>query len=150
MPNPITQLEQITINSKSKSFLSEIAKWCFFFSILGFISIVFLVVVGILMGTLYAPMMDMLGQQQGMPINFGVTMLVIYLVSAALTFFPVLYLFKFSRKMKIALSTKNDDELADAFEMLKSHFKFVGVFTIITISIYVFLILFSVFAGSMV
>lgn len=38
--------------------------------------------------------------------------------------------------MKKALLSKDDDVLASAFEMLKSHYKFIGVFTIITVSIY--------------
>ena len=52
---------------------------------------------------------------------------------------PVYYLLKFSNQLKKALSTKNDEILAKAFEMLKSHYKFIGVFTIITISLYVLL-----------
>ena len=42
--------------------------------------------------------------------------------------------------MKKALATKNDEVLANSFEMLKSHYKFIGVFTIITISLYVLMI----------
>jgi hypothetical protein len=38
--------------------------------------------------------------------------------------------------MKKALVEKNEDTLAKAFEMLKSHYKFIGVFTIITLSLY--------------
>ena len=52
--------------------------------------------------------------------------------------------------MKSALATKNDDVLADAFENLKSHFKFIGVLTIIVISLYVLLFVFSIVAGSLV
>ena len=47
-------------------------------------------------------------------------------------------------------SSKNDEVLADAFENLKSHYKFVGVLTIIMISLYVLLIGFSLVAGSLV
>ena len=45
--------------------------------------------------------------------------------------------------MKAALSTKNDDTLSDAFEVLKSHYKFVGVFTIIILSLYALVFLFA-------
>ena len=147
--NPITELEQITLNTKSKSFLREISKWAFFFSILGFIGIAFLVVVSILMSTVFALNLDMLSQQQGLP-SMSTTLTITYLVSALLYFMPVLYLFKFSRKMKAALIAKNDEALADAFENLKSHFKFIGVLTIIMISLYVLIIGFSIVAGSLV
>jgi hypothetical protein len=147
MPNPITQLEQLTLNSKSKMFLREISKWTFFFAILGFLSSAFLIIAAILIATIYAQMFDVLGQQQGIPF-LGFVGASIYAVSGILYVVPVWYLFQFSRKMKLALATKNDDTLADAFMMLKSHFKFIGVFTIIVISLYVLLIIFSLVAGS--
>jgi len=56
----------------------------------------------------------------------------------------VYYLLQFSNKMKKAISTKNDETLAKAFEMLKSHYKFIGVFTVITMSLYILLIVVSV------
>jgi hypothetical protein len=65
--------------------------------------------------------------------------MITYLLLAFIYFFPVYYLLKFSNQLKKALSTKNDEILAKAFEMLKSHYKFIGVFTIITISLYVLL-----------
>lgn len=149
MHSPITQLEQVTLNSKSKSFLREISKWTFFFSILGFIGIAFMVLGAILVGTVYAPMLDMIAQQQGLS-SLGLSLTITYLVMALLYFMPVLYLFQFSRKMKVALASKNDEVLADAFEKLKSHYKFIGVLTIIMISLYVLLIGFSLVAGSLI
>lgn len=149
MHSPLTQLEQLVLNSKSKNFLKEISKWTLFFSILGFIGIAFLVLIAILMGTLYAPMVNMLAKQQGVE-SLSTILMITYLVLALLYFMPVFYLFKFSKKMKSALANKNDDILADAFENLKSHYKFIGVLTIIMLSLYVLLIGFSVVAGSLV
>ncbi len=149
MGNPITKLEQITLNAKSKSFLREISRWAFFFAILGFISIVFLLIVAVLIGTLYAPMINTLFEQQGLP-SVGLALAISFFISALIYFIPVWYLFKFSRMMKVALATKNNETLADAFENLKSHFKFIGVFTIIVLSLYVLLIGFSLVAGSLV
>ena len=93
-------------------------------------------------------MLDMIGQQQGVA-SISLGLMITYLVMALLYFMPVLYLFKFSRKMKLALANKNDDILADAFENLKSHYKFIGVLTIIMISLYVLIIGFSLVAGSL-
>ena len=39
--------------------------------------------------------------------------------------------------MRTALATKNTQELDAAFENLKSHYKFIGILMIITLSIYV-------------
>ncbi len=149
MHSPITQLEQLTLNTKSKAFLREIAKWTFFFSILGFIAIAFMIIAAILVGTVYAPMLDMVAHQQGIS-SLGITLSITYFVMALLYVMPVLYLFKFSRKMKTAIATKNEETLADALENLKSHYKFIGVLTIIMISLYILLIGFSLVAGSLV
>ncbi|MDG1399085.1 MAG: DUF5362 family protein [Polaribacter sp.] len=148
MKSPLTQLEQLVLNSNAKHFLKEIGKWCFFFSILGIISILFLVVFAILIGTVYAPMLDMLTQQKGFS-SMSIYIMFVYLFAALLYFFPVFYLYKFSTKVKVALATKNDDTLAKALEYLKSHFKFIGVLTIITISLYILLFGFSIVAGSL-
>jgi len=74
-------------------------------------------------------------------------MTVTYLVLALIYFFPVYYLLQFANKMKKALSTKNEETLTNAFEMLKSHYKFIGVFTIITISLYALLFVVSLFGA---
>ncbi len=83
--------------------------------------------------------------QPGVPEYLGLTMTIVYLVLAIIYFFPVYYLLQFSLKMKKALTSKNDETLAKAFEMIKSHYKFLGVFTIITISLYVLLFIVSAF-----
>ena len=148
MKSPLTQLEQLVLTSKAKSFLREISKWTFFFAILGFINIALFLLAAIVMMLGVSTTLDLVGQQQGIP-NLGLMLGAFYIVIAFLMTFPVWYLFKFSRKMKEALASKNDDTLADAFENLKSHFKFIGVLTIIVISLYVLVFVFSILAGSL-
>lgn len=133
MQNPITQLEELTLTNASKRFLKETAKWSFFISILGFVLIGFMLLLAVFSGTIMALAQQM---QPGMPEGMGMILSVGYVCIAILYFFPVYYLLQFSNKMKKALATKGDDMLANAFEMLKSHYKFIGVFTIITISLY--------------
>ena len=137
MNNPITQLEQLTLTSASKRFLKETTKWAFFLSIMGFIMIALMLVIAIFSNTIFGMAAAM---QPGVPENIGMIMTITYLILGLIYFFPVYYLLQFSNKMKKALSTKNDETLAKAFEMLKSHYKFIGVFTIITISLYVLMI----------
>ena len=134
--NAITELEQLTINNKSRNYLKEIAKWSFFLSIVGFIGIGIMILMGVFSNLLYGSTFAALSQQQAMPFDMTSFMTALYIIMALIYFFPVLYLYKFSRKMKTALSTKNDDTLADALEMLKSHYKFLGVFMIIILSLY--------------
>lgn len=134
MQNPITQLEQLTLTSASRRFLKETSKWAFFLSIIGFLLIFVMLIFAIFANTIFGMAAAM---QPGIPNNFGMIMTITYLVLAVIYFFPVYYLMQFSNKMKKALTTKNDETLAKAFEMLKSHYKFIGVFTIITISLYI-------------
>ena len=138
--NPITQLEQLTLTSASKNFLKETAKWAFFLSIIGFIMIGLMLLLAIFSTTLFGMVAQM---QPGVPANMGMVMTITYLVLAIIYFFPVYYLLQFSITMTRAISTKNDERLAKAFEMLKSHYKFIGVFTIITMSLYLLLIIAS-------
>jgi hypothetical protein len=138
--NPITQLEQLTITNSSKNFLRETAKWAKFLAIIGFVLIGLMLVFAIFATTIF----DMVSKMQpGIPEGMGMAMSGTYLVLAIIYFFPVYYLLQFSIKMKKALATKNDDNLAKSFEMLKSHYKFIGVFTIITMSLYALLIVVS-------
>ena len=139
--NPITQLEQLTITGASKSFLKETAKWAKFLAIIGFILIALMLVFAAFSTTIFNMVAKM---QPGIPESLGLSMAITNLVLAIIYFFPVYYLLQFSNKMKKALSTKNDETLANAFEMLKSHYKFIGVFTVITLSLYALLIIVSV------
>ena len=123
--NPITQLEQLILNADARIFLKETAKWAFFiaFMFLGAIASFFV--------------FDALPQssQTQVPFDMGVATSIFYLVMALLYIFPVYYLLQFSTKLKKALNTKNDEVLANAFEMLKSHYKYIGVLFIIIISL---------------
>jgi hypothetical protein len=128
-------------------FLKETSTWTYFLSILGFIGIG-LMILGGLFFSLALNLMPGGNPYDGLGVDmsyFGM----IYVVIALFYFFPVLYLFNFSRKMKSALSSNNNDELTAAFSNLKSHYKFIGIFTIVIISIYVLIFVFAMIAGAM-
>lgn len=128
-------------------FLKETSTWTYFLSILGFIDIG-LMILGGLFFSLALNLMPGGNPYAGLGVDmsyFGM----IYVVIALFYFFPVLYLFNFSRKMKSALSSNNNDELTAAFSNLKSHYKFIGIFTIVIISIYVLIFVFAMIAGAM-
>ena len=133
MQNAITELEQLTLNSAAKGFLKETAKWCKFLSILSFIGLGLLFLSSFFISTIY----DNIPQAEGMPFNLGTVMTIFYILMIVIYIFPLYYLYQFSIKLKKALISKDDEVLASAFEMLKSHYKFVGVFTIIMLSIYI-------------
>jgi hypothetical protein len=133
MQNAITELEQLTITSTAKGFLKETAKWCKFLSVLGFVGLGLLFLSSFFISSVYSNM----PQAAAMPFNLGIVMTVVYILIIAIYIFPLYYLYQFSLKLKKALLSKDEKILADAFEMLKSHYKFIGVFTIIMLSIYI-------------
>jgi hypothetical protein len=134
MQNAITELEQITLTSGAKKFLRETAKWGKFLSILGFIAIGLMLMGSFFISAFY----NTIPQADMMPFDLGIVVTLIYIVVALIYIFPIYYLYQFSVKMKEALISKDDAVLVTAFEMLKSHYKFIGVFTIIMLSVYLF------------
>ena len=132
---PITEVEKLNLTSLAKGYLRETSKWCFFLSVVGFIGLALMFIGAFFVGAIYENLPD----QQALPIDMSLYLTITYIVFAILFFFPVFYLFQFSRKLKQALASKDDLTLEKSFEMLKSHYKFIGVFHIIIISIYVFI-----------
>jgi hypothetical protein len=138
MQNAITELEQLTLTSSAKRFLKETAKWCKFLSILGFVGIGLMLIFSIFTGTMIGILQNTVSQP--LPKGLAITSSITYLLIAIIYFFPMYYLFQFSNRMNKALLMKNDETFEKAFEMLKSHYKYIGVLTIITMSLYLFFI----------
>lgn len=135
----------------AQGFLKEIAKWASFLSVMGFIFIGFLVLGALAMfavgGAMGAGDMQGMGGMGMMGMLGGATLGVIYLVIAVLYFFPVMYLFKFASNAKKALSGNNTEQLTASIENLKSHYKFIGILTIVGIVFYVVIFIVAIIAG---
>ena len=61
---------------------------------------------------------------------------IIYLVMALIYVFPVLYLYRFATKMKVALKNNDQDFLSSSFENLKSCYKYMGILMAIALGFY--------------
>ena len=130
-----------------KDFLAETAKWAYFLSILGYVGIGFIVLAGLVAGTLFSAMRKMNPDMSSMGSSFGIIMAVVYLLLAALYFFPVYYLNKFASKAKIACATNDSDKLTISFQYLKSHYKFIGIMTLVVFSLYLLMIIGAIIGG---
>jgi len=120
------------IDGSIMSVLNETRKWTKFLAILGFIGLGVLLLMGLFIGTIFSSIIASMPQTTPFP----TTMLsFIYIIMAIVFFFPVLYLFNFSEKMKIALYTSNQEALYEAFNNLKRHFKFIGILIIVELLI---------------
>ena len=139
---------ELEITEDIKGFLKETSSWSYFLAILGFVGIGLMTIFGVFFGAIMSS--GAMGANNPYEsLGFSVGYLgFIYVVLALIYFFPVYYLFNFSKKMKSALRTTNRDDFKLAFSNLKSHYKFMGIFTIIIISIYVLIFIIGIFAAS--
>jgi len=123
--------EQLVLTAESVGYLQKIASWTTYFSILGFVFIGLMLVFGIVVTTFMSAIFATAGQPFMAYLGF------IYIVIALIYFTPVLYLYRFSINTKKAIRANDSNEIMLALKNLKSHFKFVGIFTIVVMSLYI-------------
>ena len=132
------------LTSAAVGFLQESAKWSKFMAIIGFIGIGLMVLVSLFMAIGFNSM----GASTIPELPFSMSVFsIIYVLFAAIYFFPVYYLYQYATKTSAALHSKNKQLLADGLENLKSHHKFLGIFTLIIISIYGLIFVFAILGG---
>ncbi len=132
---------ELHLSNQAKEFLRETAKWAYLLSIVGFIFIGLMIVLGIFMGT----MMSTLETPASIP---GALLSVFYIGISLIYLFPVLYLYRFASKMKKAFAENNNEDLEEGFKNLKSHYKFIGVATLILIGFYAIVFLVGIFSAA--
>jgi hypothetical protein len=132
------------LTSAAVGFLQESAKWSKFMAIIGFIGISLMVLVSLFMAIGFSAM----GASTMPELPFSMSVFsIIYVLFAAIYFFPVYYLYQYATKTSLALHSKNKQLLADGLENLKSHHKFLGIFTLILVSLYGFIFVFAILGG---
>lgn len=139
------ELNELAVNSLQTS-----AKWSSFLAIIGFIGLGFMLLAALLVGSVFSAM----PQEMGLEVNpmGGVLkyLPLFYILIAVIYFFPVYYLYKYASEMKRALNLRNSESVAEALSYLKSHHKFLGIMTIVVISLYIIgMIAGALFAVSM-
>ena len=151
-----TSLFGLSIDQTSKSYLSEAAKWAKFLAIAGFIGLGLMVVYGIYISLVLSTAMqefeDGFGggySTRGLGSTFGTGVIIIYIIIAVIAFFPLLFLLRFSKKMKTALDSNEQEILNDSFRNLKVYYQYVGVLTIIGLVLMLLSLLTAIMAGSM-
>ncbi|WP_293894310.1 DUF5362 family protein [Flavobacterium sp.] len=146
--------EKLSLNDLAIGALRESAKWCLFLSIVGFIFIALMVVIGAFTAVMMSaiptdPYGGAMGPMAANPFNAIKGYLgVFYILLALLYFFPVYYLYKYANGTKQALESGNNDVLSNALVNLKSHHKFLGIMTIIMIAIYILIFIVGIVFGA--
>ena len=128
--------ENLIIDWRSKEFLKETAKWTKFLASLGFVGLGLMVLGSLVM--LFAP--SSLMSNGDFPFGGKIFMMLLYLAFAVLYYLPISYLYQFSENTKKAIENNDNNAIRDAFEFLKSHYKFMGILTIILLAFYAIMI----------
>ena len=131
----------MVLDKKSLTYLTEIRKWTMFLSILGFIFIGLLAIIVLIVGLVGAGFGGLMGGSEILII------LLVYIIIGVLYFFPIYYLLKFSVNMKKAIEQAEQKDFTVAFEYLKSHYKFIGILTIVVLSLYILIGIIAAIVG---
>lgn len=135
---------ELQLDQTAKDFLKETAKWAYFLSILGFIGIGFMVLIGIFAGTIFSTFGNAMGGMGGFGGTFGALMGFFYVFIAAVYFFPVYYLNKFATNAKRAFRDNDSEALSNSLGYLKSHYKFIGILMLAILALYGLIFVFGI------
>jgi len=122
----------IEIGQNSINTLNSIRKWAMFLAIVGFIFLGMMLIFGLLAGT-FMSLFKSTEIGTGFPEAF---VFILILVIALIFFFPILFLFRFSKHTANAVHSLNREELHKAFRNLKASLIYFGIMIIIVLSIY--------------
>lgn len=124
--------------------LTTTYKWAKFLGIIGFIACGFMILAGLGIAAIGSsfpsndnPVMNLIG---------GSALGVIYILVAALYFFPSRYLYQYAEKLNLAVQSEDEAQLILALDKNKSFFKFIGITTVAILALYVLMFI-GIIAG---
>jgi uncharacterized membrane protein YjgN (DUF898 family) len=132
---------KIEIERETLSHLDTTRKWAMFLAIIGFIFLGLIIIIGLIAGTFLTAFNS--GEKSlCIPESLMFIQLLLLIV---IYFFPVLFLFRFSKHTSHAIQNFDKLELHKALKNLKYYFAYLGVLIIIVFSIYIVVL---IIAGS--
>ncbi len=136
------------LTNEGRAYLLETAKWARFLAIVGFVFIGLMIIAGIFMGSIMGSAMGAAGDMGMAGMMGGGAMTVLYILLAALYFFPTLYLYRFATQTRAALSGTGGGDVTQGLGNLKSTFKFMGILMIVIIALYALLFIGGLIFGA--
>ena len=135
----ISEENKLEIGSEALDNLNVTRKWTTFLSVLGFIFLGLIIVAG-LATTLFLTTFKSKQADLGIPESL---MIIVFIAIGALYFFPVFFLFRFSRNIRDAIQKHDQKKLAKGFRNLRLFFAYLGIMVILILSVYVVLLFFA-------
>ncbi len=143
MENYNDTTNQLTIDETGKAIYLEMTRWTKFLAIVGFVMLGIMIVMGLFLGT---AMSAALGGS-GLGVFSGIGFTLVYLIIAALYFYPTYALYKYSILIKPALRANDSTLFNRAINYKKNMFLYMGVVMIIVIALYALIFLFAIMGG---
>ncbi len=134
------------LDPQTLSLLGEAGKWARFLAIIGFIGVGLLVILAFFMGALFSTLASSMPTPAAtVP---GPIFTIIYLIIAAIYYFPIKYQYDFgSSALAASKSSSNSMQIVSAINSLKKHFKFIAIIAIVILSLYALVFVFTFFAA---
>jgi len=135
--------ESNSLSDSAKAHLLETTRWTKFLAILSFIFIALMLIGFIFMisaGSMMSSASSGMGSSPWM-------ITIVWLLLGLFYWYPSVMLYKFSNAMKDGLNTANNELVENAFRYQKNFWKYMGIFTIVVISLYLIVIV-AVVAGT--
>jgi uncharacterized membrane protein YjgN (DUF898 family) len=140
-----SHLFELSIDRDSIDSLTETARWGKFLAIVGFIIcglvFIFSFFAGSLMTSSAALSPYPTNEMRAASNIAGGFLTMIYIIIAVVYFFPCLYLYRFSARMKTALTTNDQIKLNQSLKSQKMLYRYVGIVTIIALAIELIILL---------
>jgi hypothetical protein len=127
------EYKRIEVEQDTLAQLNTARKWAMFLAIMGFIVLGLAVIIGLLAGTFLTAFST---GQKGLGIPESMMFIPVILLGA-IYFFPVLFLFRFSKHTSHAIHTLDKLEFHKAVKNLKACFAYLGILIIIILSLYI-------------
>jgi heme/copper-type cytochrome/quinol oxidase subunit 2 len=130
-------LFSLTIDPVTKSHLTETARWAKFLAITGMVFLCLLIVFGILGSSFFFTRMQGMESTGANFTSYASMIFGAYtIIIAVIWFFPLLFSLRFANQMKQALAGNDQEALNSSFQNLKKTIRYIGIVTIVGLSIY--------------
>ncbi|MEM6699263.1 MAG: hypothetical protein AAF599_12745 [Bacteroidota bacterium] len=137
----------IGLSISSIQSLRESARWAKFIAIVGFVMVGFMVLASFFIGAAFSDLAGINDSLSMAAAGGGIFMTVLYLLAAALYFFPCLFLYRFATKTKAALIEYDTNGVTEGLKQMKNYFQFIGIMIAILLGFYALVLVFGVIGG---
>ncbi len=137
----------LQVDEQAKRYLAETAKWAKLLAIVGFVGIAIVVILAIFIGFFMGDLSEFSPELAGMGGMMGYGISLLYIILAAIYFYPIWKLYQFATLTKQALDTESTELLSNALEAQKSMFKFMGILMIVLLGFYG--LIFAIFGSAL-